>query len=158
MNFDEKLINLSENRIDAMDELDLRIIELLLEDGRRPYTEMAKRLGLSESTVRKRVQALVKEGVIRRFTVEVEPSKMGLRTVAIVGVDVEPPRLLEVAQRLSELREARWVATSTGDHMIVMEVWTRDGRVLTRLISESIGRIEGIERVCPAIILEKLKG
>ena len=141
-----------------LDEIDLRIIELLMEDGRRPYTEMAKKLGLSESTVRKRVQALVEEGVIRRFTVEVEPSKLGLRTVAIVGVDVEPPRLLEVAQSLSQLREARWVATSTGDHMIMMEVWTRDGRALTRLISERIGEIEGVKRVCPAIILEKLKG
>lgn len=141
-----------------MDKLDLRIVEMLLENGRRTYTEMAKIIGLSESTVRKRVQALVEEGVIRRFTVEVEPSRIGLRTVAIIGVDIEPPRLLEVAQRLSELREARWVATSTGDHMIMMEVWTRDGKALTRLISERIGEIDGVKRVCPAIILEKLKG
>ena len=141
-----------------VDEIDERIIEMLIEDGRRPYTEIAKRLNLSESTVRKRVQALVEEGVIRRFTIEVEPSKLGLRTVAIIGVDVDPPRLLEVAQRLSQLREARWVATSTGDHMIMMEVWISDGRALTRLISERIGRIEGVKRVCPAIILEKLKG
>ncbi len=141
-----------------IDEIDERIIEMLMEDGRRPYTEIAKRLNLSESTVRKRVQALVEEGVIRRFTIEVEPSKLGLRTVAIIGVDVDPPRLLEVAQRLSQLREARWVATSTGDHMIVMEVWISDGRALTRLVSERIGRIEGVKRVCPAIILEKLKG
>lgn len=141
-----------------VDEIDERIIEMLIEDGRRPYTEIAKRLNLSESTVRKRVQALVEEGVIRRFTIEVEPSRLGLRTVAIIGVDVDPPRLLEVAQRLSQLREARWVATSTGDHMIMMEVWISDGRALTRLISERIGRIEGVKRVCPAIILEKLKG
>ena len=40
----------------------------------------------------------------------------------------------------------------------MMEVWTSDGRALTRLISERIGRIEGVKRVCPAIILEKLKG
>jgi len=141
-----------------VDEIDERIIEMLIEDGRRPYTEIAKRLNLSESTVRKRVQALVEEGVIRRFTIEVEPSRLGLRTVAIIGVDVDPPRLLEVAQRLSQLHEARWVATSTGDHMIMMEVWISDGRALTRLISERIGRIEGVKRVCPAIILEKLKG
>ena len=141
-----------------VDEIDERIIEMLMEDGRRPYTEIAKRLNLSESTVRKRVQALVEEGVIRRFTIEVEPSKLGLRAVAIIGVDVDPPRLLEVAQRLTQLREARWVATSTGDHMIMMEVWISDGRALTRLVSERIGRIEGVKRVCPAIILEKLKG
>jgi len=41
--------------------------------------------------------------------------------------------------------------------MIMTEIWTRDGRELTRLISEKIGVIEGIKKICPAIILEKLK-
>ncbi|MCK4435411.1 Lrp/AsnC family transcriptional regulator [Candidatus Bathyarchaeota archaeon] len=140
-----------------VDVLDLKILALLQEDGRASFTEMAGKLGLSESTIRKRVQALQKRGVIKKFTVEIDPYKIGIRTVAIVGVDVDPAKLLEASQELCEIKEVRSVATSTGDHMIMTEIWTRDGRELTKLISKSIGKIEGVKKICPAIILEKLK-
>ncbi|MBC7130025.1 Lrp/AsnC family transcriptional regulator [Candidatus Bathyarchaeota archaeon] len=140
-----------------MDKTDLAIIRFLQEDSSIPFTEIARRLKLSESTIRKRVEKLKREGVIKRFTVIIEPSKMGLNTVAIVGVDVDPPKLLEVAQKLCEIPEARYVATSTGDHMIMTEIWTKDGKELTKIISEKIGTIEGVKKICPAIILEKLK-
>ncbi|MEM1563547.1 MAG: Lrp/AsnC family transcriptional regulator [Candidatus Bathyarchaeia archaeon] len=145
-------------KVAEIDELDFKIIKLLEEDGRLTFMEIAKKLRLSESTIRKRVQALKENGVIKRFTVEIDPAKIGFNTVAIVGVDVDPPKLLEVAQKLCEYKEIRCVATSTGDHMIMTEIWTKDGRELTRLISEKIGTIEGVKKICPAIILEKLKG
>ena len=141
----------------SLDEMDKKILKILEEDGRKPFTEIAEKLKVSESTIRKRVQALQKKGVIKKFTVKVDPSKMGVKTIAIVGVDVDPTRLLEVAQKLCDFKEIKWVATSTGDHMIMTEIWTRDGRELTRLISEKIGVIEGVKKICPAIILEKLK-
>lgn len=145
-------------KIAEIDELDLKILKLLEEDGRLTFMDIAKKLRLSESTIRKRVQALKENGVIKRFTVEIDPAKIGLNTVAIVGIDVDPPKLLEVSQKLCEFKEIRCVATSTGDHMIMTEIWTKDGRELTRLISEKIGPIEGVKKICPAIILEKLKG
>lgn len=141
----------------SLDEMDKKIIKMLEEDGRKPFTEIAEKLRVSESTVRKRVQALQAKGVIKKFTVKVDPSRLGIKTIAIVGVDVDPTKLLEVAQKLCGFREVKWVATSTGDHMIMTEIWTRDGRELTRLISERIGVIEGVKKICPAIILEKLK-
>jgi Lrp/AsnC family transcriptional regulator for asnA, asnC and gidA len=140
-----------------VDEKDLKILEILREDSSIPFTEIARRLRLSESTVRKRVSSMVEEGVIRRFTVVLEPSKVGYNTVAIVGIDVEPSMLLEVAQRLSEIPEAKYVATSTGDHMIMAEIWARDGKELSRILSEKLGRIEGITKICPSIILERFK-
>lgn len=83
--------------------------------------------------------------------------KLGLNTVAIVGVDVDPTRMLDVVQRLCYLKEANCVATSSGDHMIMLEIWARDGRELAKLISEKIETVEGVKRICPALILEKLK-
>jgi len=140
-----------------IDKLDMKILQLLEKDASLPYTEIARRLKLNESTVRKRVAALKQKGVIRKFTVVIEPSKIGFNTVAIIGVDVDPPTLLEVAQKLCEIPETRYVATSTGDHMIMTEIWTRDGKELSKIISEKIGTIEGVKKICPAIILEKLK-
>ncbi|MEM2897135.1 MAG: Lrp/AsnC family transcriptional regulator [Candidatus Bathyarchaeia archaeon] len=139
------------------DEIDLKILELLEFDSSLPYTEIARRLKMKESTLRKRIVSLKKSGVIKKFSIAVDPSKIGIKTVAIVGIDVEPPKLLEVAQRLSELKETRFVATSTGDHMIMTEVWAKDGKDLAKLISEKIGVIEGVKKICPAIILEKIK-
>lgn len=140
-----------------VDQTDLKILSLLEADSSTPFTEIARRLGLNESTVRKRVASMREEGVIKKFTVILEPSKVGCNTVAIVGIDVEPTRLLEAAQRLAEIPEARYVATSTGDHMIMTEIWARDGKELSKIISEKIGRIDGIRRICPSIVLERFK-
>ena len=140
-----------------VDKLDLEILKMLQGDSRIPFTEIAQELKLSESTIRKRVQKLQKKGVIKKFTIEIDPSKIGIRTVAIVGVDVDPTKLLTAAQKLCEIKKVRSVATSTGDHMIMTEIWTKDGRELTKLISEKIAKIDGVKKICPAIILEKLK-
>lgn len=140
-----------------MDYRDRKIIEILSKDSRTPNTEIAKKLGVSESTVRKRIKALERDGVIQKYSIVVNPSKMGFNTVAIVGLDVEPSRFLSVATKLTEFREVKYVATSTGDHMIMFEIWANNGKELTEIISKKIGRIEGINRICPSIILEKLK-
>lgn len=141
----------------TLDEMNTRIIEILEEDGRRSFTEIADKLNVSESAIRKRVLALQRKGVIKKFTVKVDPSKLGINTVAIVGIEVDSAKLLDTAQKLCDFTEIKCVATSSGDHMIMTEIWTRDGRELTKLISEKIATIEGVTRICPAIILEKLK-
>lgn len=140
-----------------VDSLDLRIIEALTKEGDLSFSELARRLGLSESTVRKRVEKLKRDNVINKFTVVVDPSKLGFNSTAIIGIDVDPPQLLIVAKRLCELQESKCVFVCTGDHMILVEVWAKDGNHLSKIISEKIGVIEGVRRVCPSIILERLK-
>jgi Lrp/AsnC family transcriptional regulator for asnA, asnC and gidA len=140
-----------------LDEIDTKILELLEEDARRSFTEMAEKLKVSESSIRKRVSALQKEGVIKKFTIKVDHAKLGLNTVAIVGIDVDSDKMLEIAQELCDFKEVKCVATSSGDHMIMLEVWAKNGRELNKLIAEEIGRIEGVRQICPALILEKLK-
>lgn len=96
------------------------------EDVSLPLTEIARNLKLNESTIIKRVVNLQKKGIIKKFTIVIDPSKIGYNTVSIISIDVDPSKLLEVAQKLCEIKEARYVATSTGDHMIMVEIWTRD--------------------------------
>jgi Lrp/AsnC family transcriptional regulator for asnA, asnC and gidA len=141
----------------ALDEMDAKIIEMLEEDGRRAFNEIARKLKVNEATIRKRVLALQREGVIKQFTIKVDSRKLGLNTMAIVGVDADPTRLLEVAQKLCDFKEIRCVATSSGDHMIMLEIWTQNGKELTKVISEKIAALEGVRKVCPALLLEKLK-
>lgn len=140
-----------------MDGKDLEIINLLQADARMPYLEIARKLGMSESAVRKRVKKLEREGVIERYTVVVNPLKLGYTAVAITGLDVKPDKYLEVLDSLTKLHEVKAVTTSTGDHMIMVEIWARDNRELTNIVLRKIGRLEGVTKVCPAIVLEKIK-
>jgi Lrp/AsnC family transcriptional regulator for asnA, asnC and gidA len=141
-----------------IDDLDAKILQMLEADGSISFTEIARKLKLNESTVRKRVLSLKEKGVIKKFSVIVDPAKIGLGTVAVIGIDAAPDKLLEIAQRLTEMPETKYVATSTGDHMIMTEIWAKDGKELSQILSEKIGVIEGVKKVCPAIILEKMKG
>jgi len=84
--------------------------------------KIAARLGVGESTIRNRVRALEEEGVIKQYTVVTDPAKLGCNSVALVGIDVDPSHLLDVALYLSEFSEVKFVATSAGDHMIMTEV------------------------------------
>lgn len=140
-----------------IDRTDLEILKVLEKDSSLPYAEVARILKMKEATVRKRILTLREKGVIKKFTILVDPAKIGLKTVAIIGLDVDPTRLLEACERLSQIPEIRYVATSTGDHMVMTEVWASDGKHLAEIISEKIGKIEGVKKVCPSIILEKIK-
>ncbi|MEM2934948.1 MAG: Lrp/AsnC family transcriptional regulator [Candidatus Thermoplasmatota archaeon] len=139
-----------------LDEKDKKIIEILEKNARTPYTKIAKELGLSEGAIRKRVDNLEKNGIIKKYVAVVDPKKIGYNSIALLGVDVEPTKLLEVANEIAKINEAKNVSISTGDHMIMAEIWARDGRRLSELLTR-IGKIDGIKRLCPAIILEKVK-
>lgn len=140
-----------------MDERDLEIIKALQADARVPFLGLAKKLRMSESAVRKRVKRLERECIIERYTVRVDPAKLGYNAVAIVGLDVAPERYLAIVKELSGLEEVKSVTTSTGDHMIMVEVWARDNRELTDIVLQKIGKLGGVTRVCPAIVLERIK-
>lgn len=140
-----------------LDERDNIIIEMLTKDARTPFTEIAKVLGISETAVRKRVKALEEAGVIKQYTVVVDPSKLGYNLVSLTGVDTLPEKIFDVASKLKEFNFVREVYLTSGDHMIMAEVWARDGEDLSDIISNKIGRLDGVTKVCPAIILEKLK-
>jgi len=140
-----------------MDTKDMKILNILMKDGRKPYTEIAKELGTSESSIRKRVRKMEDEGIIKGYKVEVEPSKIGYGVVALTGFDTNPEDFLNVANNLCKFDEVKKVWTSTGDHMIMTEIWAKDGRELSEILFNKVGKIEGIKKVCPAIILEQLK-
>ncbi len=140
-----------------MDKNDRKIIELLRSDSRRPFTEIAEKIGVTEATVRNRVSSLEKRGIIKRYTVQVDHKKMGYNTKTILGLDVEPENLIEAAEMIGKIEEVRNVATCTGDHMIMAEVWARDNSHLGKIMSEKIGSVEGVKNLCPAIVMEEIK-
>ncbi len=141
----------------GVDEVDMKILQMLAHDSRTTFGQMSKLLDLSEAGIRKRVKALEDREIIKRFTIEIDPSKIGINNIAFVGVDVDPSKMLEAIEKLCGFPEVRNLASSTGEHMIMMEVWTEDGKELSKFVSQKVSKIEGVKRVCPAILMEKYK-
>ena len=140
-----------------LDATDFEIIRVLRNNARMPFLGIAKHLKVSESTVRSRANNLQKTGVIKRYSTIVDPLKMGYGSVALVGIDVQPEKFLQVAKKLTEFDNVKMVATTSGDHVIMTEIWGEKASELRNFISERIARISGVTRTCPAIITEILK-
>lgn len=141
----------------VIDEIDIKIIEILQGNSRMKNTEIAGRLDISEASVRSRIGNLLERNVIRKFTIEIAPEKIGYNSVALVGLDVTPEEYLNAANKLSKFGEIKEVYLTTGDHMIMTQIWAKDGEELTEILEDKIKKIKGIERICPAIMLEKIK-
>lgn len=140
-----------------MDNLDLSIIEYLLKNSRTPFMEIARKLKVSESTIRKRVDKLEEKGMIKSYSLVIDTNKLGFGNIALIGVDVAPEKYLDVAKKLSEFEEIKYAASTTGDHMFMLEVVARNDDEL-RAFSNKLKGIDGVTRICPAIIKDTLKG
>jgi len=139
-----------------MDEKDVEIIEILSGHARTSFAEIARRTGLSESAVRNRVENLERAGIIRGYRAVIDPPALGYRSVTYLGLDTEPEHFLDIVQALAAMEEVRWVATATGDHMVMAEVWTADDGALARFLDERVRTLPGVRRVCPTIIRERM--
>jgi Lrp/AsnC family transcriptional regulator for asnA, asnC and gidA len=137
---------------DALDGLDKSILRILQEDGRASYSEIARRLGVPESTVRLRVKKLVERGIIRKFAALINPFKAGYSIVAFIAVDVEPGRIKEAVEKLGKLPEVDVLGIATGAHDILMQVTVKDLQELEDFLIEKLGRIEGIKSTETSIL------
>ncbi|MEN3048193.1 MAG: Lrp/AsnC family transcriptional regulator [Candidatus Caldarchaeales archaeon] len=139
-----------------LDELDARIIDALQEDSRRTAAEIARALGVHENTVRYRIRRLVRSGVIRRFTVLLDPRALGLTVSAALMIKVEPGRLESVAERLIGMREVTNVYQLSGEHDLIAVVFGTDLQDLQRRVS-AVRRIEGVREVNVFVTTRVLK-
>jgi Lrp/AsnC family leucine-responsive transcriptional regulator len=140
-----------------LDEKDKRILEMLIEDSRRPYREIADEIGLSESTVRKRVIKLQDEGVIEKFTIRIcredERCLMAFLTL-IPKSESEIKELLRETQVLPQCEEVYFLAGQCG---VLVKVNVPEINELDALIESFRGRsdVKSVERVC--VVLKPIK-
>jgi len=142
-----------------LDEVDKQILEILQENSRTPFTEIAKRIGLSEAAVRKRVRKLEEKGIIKGYLLDLDFNKAG-KAAAILGIDTSPEDFLNVLKELkkikSERKEVVEIYSSTGDHMVMMKIIFDSKEEMNKFVEE-LSKIKGVTKICPAILLENLK-
>jgi Lrp/AsnC family transcriptional regulator, regulator for asnA, asnC and gidA len=126
----------------SLDDVDKRIIEQLQQDGRRPYTQIAPAVGLSEAAVRQRVQRLIDSGVMQIVGVT-DPKMVGFGRQAMIGLSVEGDTRT-VADALAALAEVVYVVLTAGSLDVLVEVVVEDDEHLLELLNKKIRTIDGV--------------
>lgn len=125
-----------------LDDVSKKIVELLQEDGRRPYAEIGRAVGLSEAAARQRVQRMTEAGIIQIVAVT-DPMQLGFHRMSMIGIRVTgDPR--EVAQALTEIPELAYVVVTLGTFDILVEAVCEDDQHLIELIASRIRTIPGV--------------
>ena len=126
----------------ALDDISKRIVELLQEDGRRPYAEIGREVGLSEAAARQRVQRLTEAGVIQIVAVT-DPMQLGFHRMSMIGIRVDKdPRV--IAQELTKISELVYVVVTLGTFDILVEAVCESDEDLIGLIATRIRTIPGV--------------
>ncbi|AXG04961.1 Lrp/AsnC family transcriptional regulator [Haloplanus rubicundus] len=137
-----------------MDDLDRRILGILRRDSRTPYTEIADRVGTSEGTVRNRVERLVDEGIIERFTVATRTGNVKAMIEVSVAVDVDTT---DVSARMAEWSEVDFVWQVSGEADIVMVVDAADTGAVNDLITKARD-LDEVQNTKTRLILDERLG
>jgi Lrp/AsnC family transcriptional regulator, regulator for asnA, asnC and gidA len=139
-----------------LDEIDLAIIQMLREDGRRAYSSIAQDLGLAPSTVQQRATRLLDSGVLT-IKAMVHPADLDHPVIAMVAVKANGAYLSSAAEALALIPEVRWTVICAGSYDIMVEVVCRDNRHLLSLISDCLATIEGVRETVTFLYLDIVK-
>lgn len=137
-----------------MDELDLIILNTLQADGRTPFTQIAKKAGVAESTIRSRYASLVEQGIVQTIAV-IDPFAVGYNAPALIGITVEPGAIYSVAQAVEKHPEVSYLVLILGAYDLVVEVFCRDREHLTEFITNQIQTVQGV-RTTETLVIGKI--
>jgi Lrp/AsnC family transcriptional regulator for asnA, asnC and gidA len=140
-----------------IDKVDLRIVNLLLEDGRMSASEIARRLGdISERAIRYRIERMIEDDVIQISAI-VRPEAFGLAVKADVLMEVESDRIREVAQKMAEYENVTYVACSIGETDVSIQLVAEDTDEIYRFVTEIVRKVPGVRRTTTSIVPVILK-
>lgn len=140
-----------------IDKTDIKIINLLMEDGRMPASEMARRIGgISERVIRYRIERIVKEGYIQISAIT-NPKSLGYSVTADVFLEVESGAILEVAKKVAEYDCVSYVACSIGESDISVQIVGHDTNEVYQFVTNVIGKIPGVRKTTTSIVPLVLK-
>ena len=140
----------------VIDALDMKIIRTLQFDARKPILQIAKEVDASEATVRRRIDKLLKDGIIERFTVVLDYHKLGRVIKAFIGLRVEPTKLKAIAQHLAKHPDTQVLYRTSGDTDIVTEVIFEKMEDLNAFLEEELS-LEGILGTIVTIVIGPYK-
>ncbi len=139
-----------------LDEVDLKIVSLLHEDGRMATREIARRCELTEGSIRRRLQRLLEDDVIR-VTVLTDPPSVNLLLSAFLMIKCQLGEMETVSREVARLPEVRYVAVVTGSHDLIVEAFFYSRRHLTTFLTTRLAKMHGVVDTETAIVLQVAK-
>jgi len=139
-----------------IDQTDCKIIELLQVDGRMPNTMIAKKLGISEATVRTRLNRLIDKEFVQLVAVS-NPLKLGFGVCGMLKIDVDVKKIDSVSKELSKIKEIWYIVHATGSAYIYAEFNAKSIEDLSDLISDKINKIDGLLKTETSLFLKFIK-
>lgn len=141
----------------AVDAIDRAIVALLIEDGRMSSSDIARRIGgISERSVRYRLERLVSAGVVRISAVA-DPRRLGYAVLADVFIEVEPGQIIAVARKMTEFECVTYVACSTGASDVSIQIVAHDNAELYRFVTEVVANVAGVRKTTTVLLPLVLK-
>ncbi len=135
-----------------LDQLEKDIMTLVQKDGRESFVDIAEKVGVTEGTVRRRFYRLVDEGVIKISAVS-DPFQIGFDSPAIIGLNVEPGRIDEIAEHLAGMEPIHFVGITTGDFDVIVHGVFSSNDELSRFVRQQISTIDGIVDINTSLLL-----
>ena len=135
-----------------LDEVDARIVSLLAADARMSARAIARRIGMSPGAVSERISRLEQRGVIVGYHVTIDPTVLGYRVHAVVGLEtMQGPQLEDIIGSLVAIPEVASVTVVTGKWDLLVDLWLRDNDHLLDVVTKKVYQIKGFRR-CETLI------
>lgn len=139
-----------------LDDTDRRILDLLMQDAKMPYTEIARKVHVSGGTVHVRMARLEELGIVKGATLQIDYQKLGYGVNAFLGIYLLKSSVYaSVAEQLREIPEVVSIHFTTGAYGIFARIVCRDTQHLRDVLHDRMQLIEGIERTETLISLEE---
>jgi Lrp/AsnC family transcriptional regulator for asnA, asnC and gidA len=139
-----------------IDNTDLKILEILTQDAKKPYTEVAKKVYVSQGTVHVRMNKMEEAGIVERTTLRLNYSKLGYDITAFIGIYLQKSALYEkVLGELKKIQEITNIHYTTGNYSMFVKIHCRDTNHLKEVLHDKMQQVEGIERTETMISLEE---
>jgi Lrp/AsnC family transcriptional regulator, regulator for asnA, asnC and gidA len=144
------------NKVVDLDDVDKKILSLLMENANTPYTEIAKKIHVSGGTVHVRMGKLEEMGVVTGSSLTIDYTKLGYDISAFLGIYLDKSSLYdEVANQLKEIPEVVDAHYTTGIYSIFAKIICRDTAHLRDILHDKIQKIGGIQRTETFISLQQ---
>ena len=128
-----------------LNRIDTQIVEILQENARLTNADLARQLDVSEATVRRHIDKLLEQDVIRIKAVA-DPFKLGYVVIVIVGLWVDKIHLREAEEYLCALPEVRFVGVTMGSYDLMLEAWFRSREAMVQFMTDTLAAVPGIGR------------
>ncbi|MFF0152958.1 Lrp/AsnC family transcriptional regulator [Micromonospora sp. NPDC005203] len=142
----------------ALDEVDRRILDELVRDGRTSVRTLAERIHISRTNAYARVERLLRDGVITGFHAQVAPEAAGLGTSAYMALTIEQNTWREVSAELARVRYVEHVALLSGEHDVLALVRAPDNAALRDVVLDRVQRIAGVLSTRSWLVFEEFGG